>query len=212
MGLEVDNFEMSSRILIPFVLEIKSLLKNTPEFQYVEQANGVVDPNATKSYISIENAGAHALREKYPMITIGRSAMEFFSPYIASQAESQDLFDDHKMFGEAVQTNIHIQVETHSKVMSERIASYIFNFFRYNRYILRNYGLTDVKFNYISPAIPTKNSDDETISIYQVGINAVAKVYEVTRLERNIPDDLVTEFLLTVMPGVKDVSGELILE
>ena len=208
MNFLLKNFEISNRILIPFVLEIKGLLKNTPEFQYVEKANGIVDPNATKSYISIENAGAHALREKYPMITVGRSAMEFFMPYIASQADSQDIFDDHKIFGESFQTNIHIQIETHSKVMSERIASYIFNYFRYNKYILRNYGITDVKFNYISSAIPTKNSDDETISIYQVGINAIAKVYEIMSLERNIADNLVDEFMLTVMPSAEELTED----
>lgn len=203
MNFNIDEYDISRKILVPFVLEVKNLLKQTPEFLYVEKENGIVDPNATKSYITVENSGSHALREKYPLITLGRSALEFFIPYLASQAENQDMFDDNKAFGEGLQTNIHFQIETHSKVMSERLASYIFNFFRYNKYILRNYGITDVRFNYISQPLATKNSDDETVTIYQVGINAIVKIYESSTLERIIDGNLVDQFLLTVYPAVE---------
>lgn len=205
MEFVLENYEISRKILVPFVLEIKNLLKKTPEFQYVENENGIVDPNSTKSYITVENSGAHALREKYPLITLGRSALEFFIPYLASQANNQDMFDDNKEFGEAFQTNIHIQVDTHSKVMSERLASYIFNYFRFNKHILRNYGITDVRFNYMSQPIGVKNSDDETITVYQVGINAMVKVYESAYLERIIDGNLVDKFIATVYPSANGI-------
>ena len=208
--LKIEDFDIVTKLLIPFSLELKTLFKKSSEFRYIENEDKTVSPKS-KSYIQIDGVGFHSIKEKYPIISVSRGAVSATNSFLGNQSGNQNIWDLHKRYGQRLDTNIHITVENHSKILTERLGSFIFNFFRYNKGIFRGYGMTDVNFNHISQAVPKKDGTDEKIGTWQVGINAQIVVYEDLYLEACKEETVVSEYEWLIK-YVSGNSSELAME
>lgn len=186
---------LSRMCIVPFVREIKNLLKKSRRFTYIEDENKKTSLSS-KVLVMIDGSENIEIVEKYPSITVGRSAIQVIKPSMDSSPESFELGSPERVFGDALQSNCNIKIEAKSQAEVEDLASFIFINLRINAVEIGvKYNITDLSFNYMSQPVPLKGGNDSKTDVWQIGINCNIRIDErIMVVDTKLRDELESEW------------------
>lgn len=175
-----EAYNISSTLCYPFINEIKRLLKRVKNYRYMEDpVTKKIDHIRTRSIVIMDGIESFETKEKYPVITVGRSAMQFGRSNINNMPNNSMLGDKEYRFGQYSNSNINIKVECKTQSDVERLASLITFYLRINAVKMKTmYGFTDIDLNYLSQPNPVKGGNDEKVDAWQIGINVALRMDE----------------------------------
>lgn len=186
-----ESYNISSTLCYPFITEIKRLLKRVKIYRYMEDpVTKKVDHIRSRSIVILDGIESFETKEKYPIITVGRSAIQFFKSNMNNLPRNTELGDTTYSFGQYSSGNVNIKVECKTQSDVERLSSLLVMYLRINAVkFSTRYGLSDIFINYLSQPTPVKGSNDEKVDSWQIGINASFRLDEaflITAGEENL--------------------------
>jgi len=178
--IDAETYNISSTLCYPFINEIKKLLKRVRVYRYMEDPKTKkIDYLRTRSVVILDGIESFETKEKYPVITVGRSAMQFSTTNLGNMPKNTMLGSKTYNYGQVINGNINIKVECKTQSDVERLSSLITNYLRINSVKMSTvYGFTDILLNYLSQPTPVKGANDEKVDAWQVGINVAYKIDE----------------------------------
>lgn len=198
--IDVKGYCVTTILCSPFIKEIKNLLKRVKMYRYVEDPKtGKVDHIRTRSIVILDGIENLETIEKYPIITVGRSAIQFNKSSMNSLPLNKELGAASYIWGQNFNTNINIKIECKTQLDVERLSSLIAYHLRINQVKISNrYKMTAVTLDYLSQPIPVKGANDEAVDCWQVGINISLRVDELVS---------VTEYPIKENTTYYEISG-----